>query len=145
MGEFLPIIVAIIFGLYSLFKRNMSDQEGEKKKPFLPPNLDPMHPKHFGKQNAPEAPSQPQQIEKPKVELMSNPEERIGRQDYQTKAREHTFKQEPIKINKVKKLNPTIQKLNKQRLVEGVIMAEILGSPRAHQPHHTRSAKKLSK
>jgi hypothetical protein len=141
MGEFLPIIVAIVFGLYSLLKRNMSAQDDEKRKPFSPPNLDPMHPKHFENQKQAEAPRRPEVVIKPQAEQMYRPEH-VDKKSY---AKERPFKQEPIKLVKQKKVTTSMPAFTKQRLVEGVIMAEILGPPRAQNPHHSNKARKLSK
>jgi hypothetical protein len=140
MGEFLPIIVAIVFGIYSLLKRNMSAKDNEKRKPFSPPNLDPMHPKHFENEKQAEV---PREI---KVETLKT--EHLYRRDPVVKknyVKEKSFKQEPIKLAKRKKSSTSIPKFNKHSLVEGVIMAEVLGSPRSKNPHYSNKVKKLPK
>lgn len=48
MGEIVPLIVAIVIGIIYNFFKGMSEKEGEKRKPTIPPKLDPMHPQHFG-------------------------------------------------------------------------------------------------
>ncbi|MBM7660791.1 hypothetical protein JOC85_001563 [Bacillus mesophilus] len=141
MGEFLPIIVAIAFGIYSFLKRNMSAEDDEKRKPFSPPNLDPMHPKHFDNPKQVEAQPRPEVVIKPQVEQMYRPEH-VNQKSY---VKERPFKQEPIKLVKQKRVTTSMPVFTKQRLVEGVIMAEVLGPPRAQNPHHSNRARKLSK
>ncbi|WP_246940472.1 hypothetical protein [Bacillus pinisoli] len=147
MGEFLPILVAIAFGIYSFYKKNIAQEDQEKRKPMLPPNLDPMHPKHYESRKPVEV-SRPQEAprEKPRTETYTRPIPVQMIQEQPVRVHENHVKVKSIKEKSEGNQHPAkMPAFTRERLVEGVIMAEVLGPPRAHKPHHTNKVSKLSR
>lgn len=143
MGEIVPLIVAIVIGIIYNFFKGMSEKEGEKRKPTIPPKLDPMHPQHFGE-------SKPRTAEPKKavqtdsvVEIFTEKKQ----QQIQTKINKQEKAQEFIQVEKPKMDDSAviIEKLTQKKLIESVVMAEILGAPRALKPHRSSRYSKLSK
>jgi hypothetical protein len=138
MGEILPLIVAIVFGLIYNFSKVMKQKQGtEKSKPIIPPKLDPMHPDHFGERNKPNK-SQLKPVKELGVEQTFN-------SDYSPTIEKVVERRVQVKRKNNDESPVQIQKLTKQKLVEGVVMAEILGAPRALKPHHSSRSPRLSK
>jgi hypothetical protein len=144
MGEILPLVVAIVFGLIYNFSKMMKqnqNQGSEKSKPVIPPKLDPMHPNHFGEHKPKKSQIQPASdqpvkelgVNRPFTSGYSPTKEKVVEQRVQVKKKIND--ESPVKI----------QNLTKQKLVEGVVMAEILGAPRALKPHHSSRSPRLSK
>ncbi|MFZ3588200.1 hypothetical protein ACOI1C_02750 [Bacillus sp. DJP31] len=141
MEGFFPIILALIFGAISLFsKKNKEDAEGENRKPLIPPRLDPMHPQHFGERK-PKREQEEQVVTVPIIEVRN--EELVTPYTsipYQQKREDSiTKKMKPITNHS----QVQIRNLTKQNLIQGVVMAEILGAPRSKKPHHSSLSKKL--
>jgi hypothetical protein len=152
MDGFFPLIIVIVAGLIS-FLSKMKDQKQEgsgRQKPFLPPNLDPMHPKHFEKRQT------KQQTTISKEPKYNSLNERQGQtftfEETSVKAeRKSELKQSgrSIQLEVTDHAKPIhVRNLNKQKIVEGIIMAEVLGAPRSLKPLHSSryiTNKKLSK
>ncbi len=141
MEGFLPIILAIAYAAFSLFsKLSKKNEETEKRKPTISPKLDPMHPQHYDKS--------PREIRVNPV--IKNPQRDKGIEvnnlfsstnvPYQSGITEKDISE----VEKVSnKLPFQVQNLTKENLIQGVVMAEILGAPRSRNPHRSASRKKL--
>ncbi|KAA0549367.1 hypothetical protein FZW96_05500 [Bacillus sp. BGMRC 2118] len=144
MGEFLPLLIAIAVGLISTFSRMKGQSQENKGKPMMPPQLDPMHPKHFEKKV-------PQKREVPMQSTFETSQSTFS--DVTTArinerinvAPNRTKKQEVKEIDEELVSATTLRNLNKKKLIEGVMMAEVLGPPRALKPLRPIYSKRLPK
>ncbi|MBM6619255.1 hypothetical protein [Bacillus suaedaesalsae] len=145
MGEFLPLLVAVVIGLITTFSRMKGQSQGNSGKPMMPPQLDPMHPKHFENK-------MPQKTEVP----MKSTFEHTSKPSLQNETSVHSFEnthvaskrvnqQEDKKVNEPIVSTSTLKNLNKKKLIEGVIMAEVLGPPRALKPLRSSHTGRLPK
>lgn len=146
MGEFLPLLVVIVVGLISTFSKMKGQNQGNPGKPMVPPQLDPMHPKHFeGKMTQrKETPTQSTTIPKNKPVIKN---ETMTLSEVRTKSIPPKSTQTvAIKVEEpVENSTHYLKNINKKKLIEGVIMAEVLGPPRALKPHSTNFSQKLPK
>lgn len=145
MGEFLPLLVVIVVGLISTFSKMKGQNQENQGKPMLPPQLDPMHPKHF-EEKIPQKKKVPIQStfkhEQKSMTVIQN--ETSVRTNERTNIAPNRVTQfveknveEPIFTSK------NLKNINKRNLIQGVIMAEVLGPPRALKPHRTNVTRKL--
>jgi hypothetical protein len=138
MEGLFPIII-IVAGLISFLSKmkGQNQEDPRRKKTSMPPQLDPMHPKHF-ETNKPLSKQATTIRKEPEANHLSDIQtftkeaapmaaERRDVSDQQNRLRQ------PEQTNNTSRLK--VQNLNKQKLVEGIIMAEVLGSPRGLKPH----------
>ncbi|MFD1736599.1 hypothetical protein ACFSCX_08475 [Bacillus salitolerans] len=136
----LIVVIGIIVKVFNSFQENKNRQQN---KPTVSPKIDPMHPKHFEQQQR-ETRQVP--VRKEKIQYKDNLEiiekvEAINK--YEPNAYDPHSSNLKERRKQKKKVNSTItpkskialNRLTKEKLMEGIIMAEVLGPPRALKPH----------
>ncbi|ARI77021.1 hypothetical protein [Halobacillus mangrovi] len=172
MGELLDlifsnflIVAAIIGGIISWFSGMTKDEE-KRKRPMGSPRPDPSpEPQRSSPTSMSPSNNESREMKSGKDRLKEYYEEKQRRLDEVSDHRknqadaQHTFTYETPKkdvhtlmsrdINSEKQNKEFYaegwsqsQKWDKKRLAEGIIMAEILGPPRAHKPHRSHPRKR---
>jgi hypothetical protein len=136
--EISPLLIAIVIGIvYNVYRSFQQNKHGESNKRTITPKLDPMHPKHFERTQL-DGKIEPTTIQ-PGIQT-SELKKFDSRKKQDVVTRNVSIKKKDNFIKKSSSHTP-LQKLNKQKIMEGFIYSEVLGPPRSLKPHNQSKRK----
>jgi hypothetical protein len=132
----LIIIVAGIISFLSKMK-GQNQEDPRRSKPFIPPQLDPMHPKNFEKGKSLSRQATTVMKEQDPTHISESQTFTYEAKPVQIEQKSLSHQSEYVKKPSQERNITSLKNINKQKLVEGIIMAEVLGPPRALKPLHS--------